>query len=37
LVILELLKFCELTSLTHSFHNLRYGVAQEIFDSQGSF
>ncbi len=34
LVILELLKFCELTSLTHSFHNLRYGVAQEIFHSK---
>lgn len=33
LVILELLKFCKLTELTHSFHNLRYGVAEEILKS----
>ena len=33
LVILELLKFCQLTSITHSFHNLRYGVAENIISS----
>lgn len=33
LVILELLKFCQVTSITHSFHNLRYGVAENIISS----
>jgi len=33
LVVLELLKFCQLTSITHSFHNLRYGVAENIISS----
>jgi exopolyphosphatase/guanosine-5'-triphosphate,3'-diphosphate pyrophosphatase len=31
-VILELLKFCNLSSLTHSFKNLRYGAAKEMLD-----
>ena len=33
LVILELLKFWKLTGLNHSFHNLRYGVAEELLTS----
>ena len=31
-VILELLKFCNLSSLTHSFNNLRYGAAKEMLE-----
>ncbi|MDG1324839.1 MAG: hypothetical protein P8P49_03655 [Opitutales bacterium] len=33
LAIMELLKFCQLTSITHSFHNLRYGIAENIINS----
>lgn len=33
LVILELLKFWNLSGLTHSFHNLRYGVAEELLEN----
>lgn len=32
-VILELLKFCNLSSLTHSFNNLRYGAAKEMLEA----
>ncbi len=32
-VLLELLKFCDLPSLTHSFHNLRYGAAEEMLNA----
>jgi exopolyphosphatase/guanosine-5'-triphosphate,3'-diphosphate pyrophosphatase len=30
IVVLELMKFLKLTNLTHSFHNLRYGFAEEL-------
>ena len=30
IVVLELMKFLKLANLTHSFHNLRYGFAEEL-------
>jgi exopolyphosphatase/pppGpp-phosphohydrolase len=32
IVILELMKFLKLAKLTHSFHNLRYGLADQLLN-----
>ena len=36
IAIIEIMKFLELSNLTHSFHNLRYGLAQELLSDPDS-
>ena len=36
-VILEIMKFANCKSITHSFHNLRYGVASKIISNPDYF
>ena len=36
-VILEIMKFANCKSITHSFHNLRYGVASKIISNPEYF